>query len=306
MRLEWIDDILAVLDGGSLARAAERRLLTQSAFTRRVRIIEDSIGATLFDRRRKPVTLMPGVQALEPELRDLSARLHTLRHTMKTASDQTAKSLGFVCQHALTTTVSPQVVLALTANGQTSTRVRSGNQDECLMQLISKQVDFAIMYALPSDETPEPGNAFETFTLGTDMLIPVATPSGRAKADAAFLPTISYPPEVFLGQVFARMINPRLPKGTTVSAIAETALTLAMLQLVLTGIGIAWLPQSLVGDHMSNGSLVRIDDVLPSQPLIIRMVRLSETQSEHAEQVWQHLAKHLQLRPVGDCPPDAT
>ncbi|MGB0438874.1 MAG: LysR family transcriptional regulator, partial [Paracoccaceae bacterium] len=79
MRLDWIDDILAVLDHGSLARAAETRRLTQSAFTRRVRIIEDSIGTPLFDRRRKPVTLMPGVQALAPELRDLSARLHSLR-----------------------------------------------------------------------------------------------------------------------------------------------------------------------------------------------------------------------------------
>jgi len=67
MRLEWIDDILAVLDRGSLARAAEKRLLTQSAFTRRVRTIEESIGVALFDRRRKPAALMPGVQALEPE-----------------------------------------------------------------------------------------------------------------------------------------------------------------------------------------------------------------------------------------------
>ena len=50
MRLEWIDDILAVLESGSLARAAEKRSLTQSAFTRRVRLIEDSIGAELLRR----------------------------------------------------------------------------------------------------------------------------------------------------------------------------------------------------------------------------------------------------------------
>ncbi|MCX8955674.1 LysR family transcriptional regulator, partial [Ruegeria sp. NA] len=74
------DDILAVLDGGSLTRAAEKRLLTQSAFTRRIRLIENSVGATLFDRRRKPVSLMPGIQSLEPELRELSTRLHKLRH----------------------------------------------------------------------------------------------------------------------------------------------------------------------------------------------------------------------------------
>ncbi|WP_146346741.1 LysR family transcriptional regulator [Falsiphaeobacter marinintestinus] len=306
MRLEWIDDILAVLDGGSLARAAEKRLLTQSAFTRRVRIIEDSIGATLFDRRRKPVTLTPGVQALEPELRDLSARLHKLRHSMKTASDQAGASLSFVCQHALTTTVSPQVVRALTADGGASVRVRSGNQDECLMHLISKDVDFAIMYALPDDDAPAPGKAFEAVTLGTDVLIPVSTPNIRQTSSGPVIPSISYPDEVFLGQVFARMISPRLPQDITVSTIAETALTLAMLQLVLTEIGMAWLPQSLVADHLAHGRLVRMDDVLPAQTLIIRMVRLSEARTGHAEQVWHHLAEHLQLRVARQDLPDDT
>jgi LysR family transcriptional regulator, hypochlorite-specific transcription factor HypT len=296
MRLEWIDDILAVLDGGSLARAAEIRFLSQSAFTRRVRLIEDNIGTTLFDRRRKPVVLLPGVQALEPELRDLSVRLNKLKQTMRTASDQAGKTINFICQHALTTTVSPQVVRALKADGETSVRVRSGNQDECLIQLISKKVDFAIMYALPGDTTPEPGNAFEAVTLRSDLLIPVATPKLLDEAVGTVLPTISYPPEVFLGQVFARMISPRLPKDATAVVIAETALTLAMLQLVLTDIGMAWLPHSLVVDHLTQNRLVQLDDVLPAQPLTIRMVRLSEAHTEHAEQVWQHLAEHLQFR----------
>ena len=295
MRLEWIDDILAVLDGGSLARAAEKRLLTQSAFTRRVRIIEDSIGATLFDRRRKPVTLMPGVQALEPELRDLSARLHKLRLTMKTTSNQAGNSLAFVCQHALTETVSPQVVRALAREHEVTVRVHSGNQDECLMHLISKEVDFAIMYALPDDKTPETANAFEALTIGADMLIPVATPYIRAKATGAVLPMISYPPEVFLGQVFSRKIRPQLPEDVSLSTVAETALTLAMQQLVLTDLGMAWLPQSLVFGHLAQGSLVQMTDVLPAQPLIIRLVRLSGAQTDHAEQAWLHLAGNLQL-----------
>ncbi len=295
MRLEWIDDILAVLDGGSLARAAEKRLLTQSAFTRRVRIIEDSIGATLFDRRRKPVTLMPGVQALEPELRDLSARMHKLRHTMKTTSSQTGKALAFVCQHALTTTVSPQIVRALTHDFETSVRVRSGNQDECLMHLISKEVDFAIMYALPDDKKPEPGNAFETVTLGEDRLVPVSTPNLRSRSVSIIIPVISYPPEVFLGQVFSRTIRPQLPADISVSTAAETALTLAMLQLVLTDIGMAWLPQSLIVDHLAQGRLVRMDDILPAQPMIIRAVRLSESQAIHVEQAWETLVRHMKI-----------
>ncbi len=298
MRLEWIDDILAVLDGGSLARAAEKRLLTQSAFTRRVRVIEESIGVTLFDRRRKPVTLMPGVQALEAELRDLSVRLHKLRYTLKTASDKAGQSLAFVCQHALTTTVSPQIVRTLTQDYGASVRVCSGNQDECLMQLISKEVDFAIMYALPDEERAGPGKAFEAVTLGADLLIPVSTSSIRLKLGDTTIPTITYPEEVFLGHVFSQKIRPLLPKSIQVSTVAETALTLAMLQLALKGIGMAWLPRSLIVDHLAQGRLVSMDDALPAQRLVIRMVRLSEAQGSHAEQVWQHLAKDLKLHPT--------
>ncbi|WP_109311902.1 LysR family transcriptional regulator [Ruegeria sp. AU67] len=289
MRLEWIDDILAVLDSGSLARAAEKRLLTQSAFTRRVRLIEENTGATLFDRRRKPVSLMPGVRELEFELRELSARLHRIRHTLKTASDQIGKSLSFVCQHALTTTISPEIVRVLTEGGEISVRVRSGNQDECLMHLISKEVDFAIMYAVPDDSIQEPVNAFETKTLGMDTLVPVCAPTIRTQVTEAVIPTISYPPEVFLGQVYSRTIAPRLPEGKTAVPRAETALTLAILQYALNEIGIAWLPHSLVAPHLSEGTLVCIDDVLPTQLLAIRVVRLAESQSDHAEQIWNKL-----------------
>ena len=55
MRLERIDDILAVLDGGLLSRADNReRLLTQTGMTRPVRTMEKAaLSTTLFDRSRK-------------------------------------------------------------------------------------------------------------------------------------------------------------------------------------------------------------------------------------------------------------
>jgi DNA-binding transcriptional LysR family regulator len=295
MRLEWIDDILAVLDCGSLARAADRRFLTQSAFTRRVRMIEENIGATLFDRRRKPVTLMPGVHMLEPELRDLSARLHKLRQALKVSDDLASRSVTFACQHALTTTVSPLIVRALTADDEASVRVRSGNKDECLMLLVSKEVDFAIMYGVPELTSPETGSAFDVVALGSDTLIPVCAPSMRAKAAGRVIPTINYPPEVFLGQLFGRMIRPRLPQGVNLVPVAETALTLAVLQYALNEIGIAWLPHSLVAAHLAEGSLVGVDDVLPTQALNIMMIRLTEVSSAQNDLVWRHVERVLRI-----------
>lgn len=295
MRLEWIDDILAVLDSGSLAGAAERRFLTQSAFTRRVRMIEDGIGATLFDRRRKPVTLLPGVAALEPELRDLGARLRRLKHDLRVSATQVGRPLTIACQHAITTTVSPRLVSGLTAAGEASVRVRSGNQDECLMLLLSREADVAIMYEVPGHRTLVAQRSFETVIVGTDMLIPVCAPSVRALAAAPEIPIISYPPEVFMGQVFNRTISPRLPDSVTITSRAETALTLAMLEFALNEIGIAWLPQTLVSDYLARKRLVRVDDVLPAQALDTTMIRLSEAPGERSDAVWRQIMETLKL-----------
>lgn len=295
MRLEWIDDILAVLDNGSLVRAAERRFLTQSAFTRRVRLIEDSIGFELFDRRRKPVTLLPGVEALAPELRDLSARLRRLRQSLKSAASQTRESLSFGCQHAITTTVSPWIVRSLTLKTDASVRVRSGNQDECLMQLLAGEIDFAVMYALPDEHPPLITRAFESTLIGLDELIPVCAPSLQHLDICGPIPAVSYPSDVFLGQVFDRKIAPRLNEATTIITKAETALTLAACQYALGEIGIAWLPHSLVMDGLAQGELVRLDDALPAQALDIRILRLSEGHSAPSDALWRDVLCDMEL-----------
>jgi DNA-binding transcriptional LysR family regulator len=293
--LEWIDDILAVLDSGSLARAAEKRFLTQSAFTRRVRLIEQSIGAELFDRRRKPVTLLAGVEALAPELRDLSLRLRKMRHRLETATSQTGGALSFACQHAITTTVSPWIVRALTEGQDVSVRVRSNNQDECVMLLLSGDVDFVVMYTLPGEQASLFARAFEALTLGSDRLIPVCAPALRDVALSNQCPGISYPSDVFLGQVFDRNIAPRLRCDINIVTKAETALTLAAYEFALGGIGVAWLPRSLVSESLAQGTLMSLEDALPDQALEVRAFRLSEGQSAQSDEIWHSVLTDLAL-----------
>ena len=46
MRIEWLQDILAVARTGSFAQAAQQRNLTPSAFSRRIQGIEDHLGVS--------------------------------------------------------------------------------------------------------------------------------------------------------------------------------------------------------------------------------------------------------------------
>jgi DNA-binding transcriptional LysR family regulator len=290
MRLEWIEDILAVLDTGSLARAADRRFVTQSAFTRRIRMIEDSLGAKLFDRSRKPIEALPSVRALEPDLRDAAARLAALRAGLQGG---VGSAIAFACQHAITATVSPRIVAALTEQDNLSVRVRSGNRDECLMMMLSGEVDFALMYESPAARTAASPRAFESVLLDTERLVPVCMPGLRAAANGPVVPIISYPAEVFLGRVFALHLAPRLPEGVTTVSKAETALTLAAYRYALSGIGIAWLPQSLAQESLDKGELCLLDKILPASDLDLVMIWLPEPRQPQVQRIRQGLLDRL-------------
>ena len=50
MDIEWLEDFLVLSDLSSFTRAAQTRNVTQSAFSRRIRSLEDWIGIPLVDR----------------------------------------------------------------------------------------------------------------------------------------------------------------------------------------------------------------------------------------------------------------
>lgn len=293
MRLEWIDDILAVLDCGSLARAAEKRFLTQSAFTRRIKMIETQIGTELFDRSRKPVELLPAARALEQEMRAVSLRLRKLQTDLKNTGKEARRTLAFACLHSIMSTISPQIVTLLTHEHAVSVRVQSGNRDECLLMLLSGAVDFAVLYETPDELVPVSDMALDTVTLGHDTLLPVCAPSLEATSRAKEIPLVGYPEEVFLGKVFRKYILPSLSDEVEISTLAETELTLAAHQYALNGIGVVWLPWSLVEENVAKGELLLLDHLFPTQPLDIKMIRLAETGEALTDTIWASLLAAL-------------
>lgn len=73
MRIDWIEDLVALLDSGGVADAARLRNVTQPAFSRRIKVLEDVLGIELIDRSVKP----SGPSSV---LRDREADLLSLIH----------------------------------------------------------------------------------------------------------------------------------------------------------------------------------------------------------------------------------
>ena len=279
MRLEWLEDILAIADTGSFSGAAERRLLTQSAFSRRIKQIEDYVGVELFDRAHKPIRLRPTTIAQSEQILLLSTALRQLVVDLRRGERMTSNRVVIACQHSLTAMHVPALLqnMPLEREG-IYVRLRSDNLDECAGMLLSRQADLAIVYRTP-DEVSDFGSDFlEEMTIGTDRLIPVFNvPMPELVGDdlsGIRIPYITYPPDVFLGQVMERKILPFLNPTLQHVPKVETALTLAAVEMAAIGMGVAWVPESLAHDRLATAALVDLSDVLPFYDLHIIAMRV--------------------------------
>lgn len=293
MRLDWLDDILAVADAGSLARAAELRHVSQPALTRRLRAIEAALGVPLFERRHKPLTLLPEIVPHLPAMRSLAAQLRQLRDGL--AQSGGARGLTLACQHAITTTHSPAIVAALTKGQARPVRVRSENREDCLLRLLAAEADLAVVYDVPHIAPLALGGAFERVSLGPERLIPVAAPCLSTEDE---LPYVGYPGDVFLGEVMDRAILPRIGPGRRPRRCAETALTLAAHEYARRGIGVAWLPETMARDDLASERLMSLAGDIPTLDMEIWMIRLPLADGTGWDEDWYRLADTLGLAPL--------
>lgn len=300
MRLEWIEDILAVIDFGSFSAAAQARYLTPSAFTRRIRSIEESLGTPLFDRDRKPVMLLPHLAVLETDLRVCADQLRRLKSGLSDPSAGELDEVSLMCQHALAAAVAPALVSLMAGGAEMKIAMRDGTRTECTFALLQREIDFALVYENPEEDMAAEIGYLNSLTLGTEVFAPVAcldrNPQLVDRIATGPIPTIGYPDSIYLGEVLHRKIFPRLAAGTEIQTIAESGLTLAIAEFVRRGLGVAWLPLTVVARELEAGEM-QIIDHLPSCELKVNLMILSGNRSRRSVGYWQTINDHVAAGP---------
>lgn len=294
MRLEWLEDILAISETGSFGGAAARRRLTQSAFSRRIQQIEDYVGVELFDRGHKPIRLQPTTEAQHDQILALATGLRQLLADLRRGERLASNKVVIACQHSLTAVRIPALLQQLEdRRDHIHVRLRSANLDECTGLLLSRQADVAIVYRLPDETNVFNADFLEVITIGADRLIPVFNaplPDSAGKADQRqSTPYVAYPADVFFGKTMERKILPRLAMGADFVPQVETALTLAAVEMAAAGIGVAWVPESLALGRIASGQLTDLSSALPACDLEIKAMRLQGKLSEAGSVFWSQL-----------------
>ena len=291
MRLEWLDDILAILETDSLNAAADKRFVTQPAFSRRIKAIESHLGVEIVDRSKKPARIRATVGDQRKRIQDIAASMRDLQSDLKRQGREVLNRIVISSQHAITTSLAPDLVTRFSQDRHLSIRLRSANRDECYAQLLTKQADIALLYESDSEPLPEGDDYLETARLGFEPLVPVypAAHLPRLNEDYARgeIYVVAYPSDVFLGKVVNQEILAGFANASFVRKRAETALTLAMKELALRGVGVAWLPKSLVHREIAAGILSDLSPTLPSARLSLVAMRLASPGPAAAERVWE-------------------
>src|SRR5690606_27301711 len=117
LETKWLEDFVALAMTRSFSKAAERRFVTQPAFSRRIRRLEEGVGLTLGRRSRSPVELTEGGQLFLVAARDVVDQLsEALRH-LHHLEGQQGEVLQVAAAHSLALGFFPQWMASLRNEG---------------------------------------------------------------------------------------------------------------------------------------------------------------------------------------------
>lgn len=294
MELAWIEDFLVLAECGGFSRAAERRHVTQPAFSRRIRALERWVGAELVDRSSHRICLTAAGAMFRPAAEEVRRRLQEGREQAQDAGRETAGGVRLACTHMLASTYFGEWLASVEPRlGQdVAFQLQVDNMVAC--ERLMRRGEARLLLCHHHDAAPAEldAPAFARLPLGRDRLVPVSAPDSQDRPlhrlpveGRQVTPYLAYREESGLGRILRRSgVMQRLGGRLDPAFHSHAALTLA--SLARSGRGLAWIPFSLVQPDLDRGTLVQDGDADMVVDVAICLIRPAARQSPAVEGVW--------------------
>jgi len=302
MDTKALEDLVALAEAESFSKAAEKRFVTQPAFSRRIKNLEDWFGVDLVDRSNYPAKLTPAGQAALEIAIKITEQLSQCRQDVREMSSGPSGSLSFGMPHSLSIGFFPEWRTEMEMQlGQASINVVTGNIHDAAQLLESGGCDFVLFYSfdlVPTYNFSEP--KFFRAYIDIDYLIPVcaADSSGFAifdlQADNDYpIPYLSWSPPTLVNHVLAELTHIN-NLNAKLQVCYQNQLAAAIREEALLGNGLAWLPGNLINNDLETGRLLRAGSDL-DVPMNIGIACNSTTLTDLSRKWWEHLeVRHLE------------
>lgn len=268
--------------------------MTQPAFGRRIRALEEWMGTDLFDRSSQPARLTAAGEWFRGTAHDLMARVTRIPGAAKAVAETHSTTLRFAATHALSFTFLTGWLHGLESRitvGPIS--LVSDVLARCEAMLLESQVQFVMSHAHPQSSSELMAQDFPFVRVGSDVLIPVSAPdsAGQARHQLAHatpgspVPVLSYSPESGLGRILREVRGAALERSPARS-VFKAHLASVLRTMALDGRGMAWLPQTLIAEDLASGRLVEAAPQDWRIDMEIRLYRDRSPLGKAAEDFW--------------------
>lgn len=242
MDTRQLKSLLAIVETGSFAGAADKVNLTPSAISQQVQALENEIGALLFDRASRPPRLTAAGQQMVETAREVLQLTQTAVDAISGRGLAGALTLGSVRTSALS--LLPRAIVGLRdAHPGLRVRLRVGLSDALLLDVAAGRLDAAMVaehLRLP------PGLRWRPFL--SEPLLVIAPPDYPQMSAEDYLrncPFIRFSSNVPL----AHIIDQELSRiDIPLNEVAEIDTISAITACVAGGLGVSIVPQVALMD----------------------------------------------------------
>jgi len=294
MNLSWLADFLAVASSGNFSRAAEERNMTQPAFSRRIRALEEWLGVVLIDRTSHPATLTETGEWFRSVAQEILARIARVPDEARAVSDASSATLRLAATHALSFTFLPSWLRSLESRTTVGPiRLVSDVLQQCEALMLQGSVQFLLTHwheLVPGKLDPA---AHRSVRVGSDILVPVSAPAADGSArhplsssGEAHVPMLAYSSESGIGRIVRALRGAALEQARA-EAVFTAHLASVLKTMALDGRGLAWLPASLIRAELDSGRLMEAGGSDWRIEMEIRLFRGQAALPRAAEAFWR-------------------
>ncbi len=293
MDLNWLRDFVCLGRTLSFTRAAEERNITQSAFSRRVKSLENWMGVALIDRATFPVQLSPAGKQFLPIAKATIAELIDARQAIREQEQGDKSFQRFAVLHTISVNYLTSRLEELEADIKNlKARVISDSLSTCCQLLADGGCDFLLCYRHPDVPLVLDESQFARIDLGSEKMVPVALKSasdthgwdlpGTAKTPSPYL---AYERSSFLGAVVDQTLG---KQQVHLSVQYVDGLVEAIKRRVLNGIGIGWLPHSAIQSELADGLVSQIGPASLEAEMTLSVFCSPARLNDKGKEVWKN------------------
>ena len=250
--LRHLRTLLALLEAGSVSRAAALQNVTQSALSHQLKALEEFYGLTLFERKSAPVAFTPAGRRLLELAQDVIPAVDRAERDIARLTGHGAGKLRIAVEcHTCFDWLMPSMDALRLRWPEVEQDIVSGFQSDPVGLLHQDRADVAIVSEVDADERGV--GVHPLFEFDIVAILPLGHPllarDHLVAADFAGQTLITYPVPDEMLDLVRQVLRPagvEPPRRTT-------ELTVAMLQLVASGRGFAALPLWAVQTYLQRG-----------------------------------------------------